>query len=97
MRRREAFAYVSAMLWAGLIYSAGAAVAAEDVEQGVSENWAIHGQVTIVEQYHPAFRSPYTGTNSLDPGSRGDETFDATGYLGVTIRTMSNTVPRDMS
>jgi high affinity Mn2+ porin len=48
-----------------------------------SEDWSLHGQITHVWQYHPAFRSSYRGPNSLDPGSRGNETFDATLYLGV--------------
>jgi high affinity Mn2+ porin len=47
------------------------------------EQWAIHGQFTNVTQYHPAFASPYRGPNSLDPGSRGDETIDATLFLGI--------------
>src|SRR5579863_2823569 len=55
-----------------------------DTDQAV-ESWAIHGQFTNVTQYHPAFRSPYRGTNSLDPGSRGDETVDATLFLGVRL------------
>lgn len=46
------------------------------------EIWAIHGQTTFTEQYHPAFTSPFQGTNSLNRGSVGDETFDATLYLG---------------
>jgi high affinity Mn2+ porin len=50
---------------------------------GESEDWAVHGQATVIEQYHPAFRSPYRGTNSMDPGSRGNETVNATGYLGT--------------
>ena len=45
--------------------------------------WALHGQSTFEEQYHPAFASGLRGPNSLDPGSRGDETFDATLYAGV--------------
>ena len=36
------------------------------------------GQATFTDQYHPAFTSPYRGPNSLDPASRGNETFDAT-------------------
>src|ERR1700722_8796189 len=58
---------------------------ADDADKSASgpESWAIHGQSTFVEQYHPAFRSPYRGRNSLDPGSRGDETWDATVYLGL--------------
>jgi high affinity Mn2+ porin len=47
------------------------------------EIWAVHGQATFVDQYHPAFRSAIRGPNSLDPGSRGDETFDATLYAGL--------------
>ncbi len=45
--------------------------------------WALHGQSTFEEQYHPAFTSALRGPNSLDPGSRGNETFDATLYAGV--------------
>jgi high affinity Mn2+ porin len=51
--------------------------------QTLPEDWAIHGQVTNVTQFHPAFASPYRGANSLDPGSRGDETVDLTLYLGA--------------
>ena len=47
------------------------------------EDWALHGQATFLEQYHPAFPAAYSGPNSLDAGSRGDETFDATVYAGV--------------
>jgi high affinity Mn2+ porin len=46
----------------------------------VPEDWAIHGQATFIEQYHPAFRSAYRGANSLDPGSRGNETINLTAY-----------------
>jgi high affinity Mn2+ porin len=49
-----------------------------------NETFAIHGQATFTDQYHPAFRSPYRGANSLDPGSRGNETFDATLFAGVS-------------
>jgi high affinity Mn2+ porin len=48
------------------------------------EDWAVHGQFTNVWQYHPAFRSPYQGPNSLSPISVGDETIDFTLYLGVS-------------
>ena len=52
-------------------------------EQG-PEAWAVHGQATFVEQYHPAFHSPYRGPNSLDPGSRGNETVDMTLFAGAS-------------
>jgi hypothetical protein len=49
------------------------------------EDWAIHGQTTFTEQYHPAFRSPYAGPQSLNGGSRGDETWDVTLYGGLRL------------
>lgn len=48
-------------------------------------NWAFFGQATFIEQYHPAFRSAYRGDNSLDPGSRGDETINITAYGGLRL------------
>ena len=47
------------------------------------EDWAIHGQATFVEQFHPAFHAPVSGANSLFGGAQGRETFDATLFLGV--------------
>ncbi len=46
------------------------------------ETWAVHGQTTFVDQFHPGFASAYRGPNSLDPGRRGDETWDVTLYGG---------------
>jgi len=56
-----------------------------DEQLHAPEDWSVHGQMTLVEQYHPAFKSPFRGRNSLDPGSRGDETFDATLFAGVRL------------
>ena len=64
-----------------LLLGAGAAWA--DDAPATPETWAVHGQATFLDQYHPAFRSPYSGPSSLDHGSRGNETFDATVYAGV--------------
>ena len=94
--RRDAKNAPSAPLALGSSHSLGAsagvatlalffvfAPAAQAADSGsVSEDWSVHGQVTHVWQYHPAFKAPYSGPNSLDPGSRGNETFDATLYLG---------------
>jgi high affinity Mn2+ porin len=55
----------------------GAAFAATD------EDWAVHGQTTFVEQFHPAFRAPYAGASSMFGGAQGRETVDVTLYLGV--------------
>lgn len=49
------------------------------------ESFALHGQLTFVEQYHPGFRSLYRGGNSLDPGSRGEETVTATLAAGLRV------------
>ena len=50
-----------------------------------AETWSVHGQTTFTDQYHPAFTAPYSGTDSLDPGSRGDETWDATLFAGIKL------------
>lgn len=48
-----------------------------------TESWAVHGQATFVEQFHPAFTAPYGGANSMAPVAQGRETFDATLFAGV--------------
>jgi high affinity Mn2+ porin len=48
-------------------------------------DWSTHYQYTAIDQGHPAFRSPYRGPNSLDPGNRMNETMSATAYLGRTL------------
>src|SRR5438477_10825544 len=40
--------------------------------------WNVHGQFTFVEQFHPHFRSPYEGANSLTSARNGKETADLT-------------------
>lgn len=64
----------------------GMAAAADIMTDGQADAgwWAIHGQATFTNQYHPAFRSPYRGVNSLDPGSRGNETVDITLFAGAS-------------
>lgn len=46
------------------------------------DSWSIQGQTTLVEQAHTAFRSPYSGQNSLAAAALGRETFDATLFIG---------------
>ncbi len=50
-----------------------------------SEDWALHGQATVIEQYHPGFHSAYRGANSLDPSSSGRETVNLTAYAGARV------------
>jgi high affinity Mn2+ porin len=45
--------------------------------------WAIHVQATDVLQYHPAFRSPYEGTNSLEGSAETANTVDASVIVGA--------------
>lgn len=47
------------------------------------ENWAVHGQLTFIDQYHPSFRSTFRGSNSMDPAARGSETVTASIYAGL--------------
>jgi high affinity Mn2+ porin len=73
----------AAFLFCATLALEAPAHADEAAAQAEPQDWAIHGQATLVEQYHPAFRSAFRGPNSLDPGSRGNETTDITLYLGV--------------
>ena len=49
------------------------------------EAWALHGQLTNVTQRNNRFRSPYSGTNSLNAQGRTEETTDATLYVGLRV------------
>jgi high affinity Mn2+ porin len=62
------------MLWSGL-----SVACAEDAER-----FAIHGQLTYVEQNVGSFDAPYAGANSLIP-HQGRETTDATLYIGFRL------------
>jgi len=70
---------VTAILLMSLLASHGWAA------DGNDERWSLHGQATFVDQYHPAFKSAYRGPNSMDPGSRGNETVDLTLYAGLRL------------
>ena len=80
-----------AMVGASMIALAAAAPAFADDPPGggdppaASQDWAVHGQVTNIWQYHPEFRSPYQGQNSLDHLEHTNETTDATLFLGLRL------------
>ncbi len=67
----------------GLACASGAALAQTSDQSAQPQTWAVHGQATVVLQGHDAFRSPYSGPQSLDAAARGNETADATLYIGV--------------
>jgi len=45
--------------------------------------WAVHAQATDVLQYHPPFRSPYQGQNSLPGHAETSNTLGASVFVGV--------------
>jgi high affinity Mn2+ porin len=49
------------------------------------EDWAIHAQATNVWQKNTAFRSHYSGPNSLDAAGDNEETTDLTLYAGLRL------------
>jgi high affinity Mn2+ porin len=54
------------------------------VQVAEAERFAVHGQLTYVEQETSSFMAPYSGPNSLSPGI-GRESIDATLYAGVRL------------
>jgi high affinity Mn2+ porin len=75
---KQAHHYVCAVI--AVLYPFGARAG----EAGDTERWAVHGQATFLEQFHPAFTAPTSGTNSMAPVAQGRETFDATLYAGAS-------------
>ena len=59
-----------------------AVTALEDPE---SDRWEIHGQTTYLGQGYPAFRAPYTGTNSLTPARQAQATWSNSLYLNARL------------
>ena len=58
--------------------------ASQAPETAPPEAWALHGQMTYVEQNTGGFSAPYGGPNSLSPG-KASETVDATLYAGLRL------------
>jgi high affinity Mn2+ porin len=49
------------------------------------DRWEIHGQSTYLGQGYPAFRAPYTGTNSLTPARQAQATWSNSLYLNARL------------
>ena len=64
---------------------APAATASASPQDTTVESWSVHGQLTNVTQWHPAFNAPYSGANSLTSGSASAETTDMTLFLGARL------------
>lgn len=48
----------------------------------LSDEWSTHWQMTYVNQWHPNFTAPYSGTKSMDSSARNTNTTDITLFLG---------------
>jgi high affinity Mn2+ porin len=82
--------FISALtLLAGILPSradeASDAAAAPTTTEAATERYSLHGQFTNVTQMHTSFTSPFRGTNSLDPGTRGNESVAATLFAGIRL------------
>jgi high affinity Mn2+ porin len=56
-----------------------------DLADPESDRWEIHGQTTYLPQAYPAFRAPYTGTNSLTPARQAQATWSNSLYLNARL------------
>ena len=56
-----------------------------DLTDPESDRWEIHGQSTYLGQGYPAFRAPYTGTNSLTPARQAQATWSNSLYLNARL------------
>jgi len=56
-----------------------------DLTDTESDRWEIHGQSTYLGQGYPAFRAPYTGTNSLTPARQYQATWSNSLYLNAKL------------
>ena len=53
-----------------------------DLPLPVSDDWALHGQITNITQKHRNFTAAYSGAQSLSPRGPAEETTDATLMIG---------------
>ncbi|MCP4621316.1 MAG: outer membrane beta-barrel protein [Bradyrhizobium sp.] len=56
-----------------------------DITDPESNRWEIHGQTTYLPQGYPAFRAPYTGTNSLTPAPQAQATWSNSLFLNMRL------------
>src|SRR5689334_15387339 len=56
-----------------------------DITDTESPRWEIHGQTTYLPQGYPAFRAPYSGTNSLTPAPQAQATWSNSLYLNMRL------------
>jgi len=76
-------AFAICLLAGGARADPDAAPASAPPDAAAAETWAVHVQATDVLQYHPAFRSPYEGKNSLTGEAETSNTVNASLLAGV--------------
>ena len=88
-RRRRHCAYkIAVFIWislSGVCVATGALANDEEAESSTPERWNVHAQITHVTQWHDAFKSPYSGDNSLAGASDRQSTNDLTLYVGLRL------------
>jgi len=57
----------------------------EAADETPGDWWALHGQTTVVTQYHPGVPPAFRGANSLDPQAEAKETWDLTLFAGLRL------------
>jgi high affinity Mn2+ porin len=75
---------MSLRIQVGLVLAAAAAAATARADPA-PEDWSIHAQSTVIEQWHGGFTSPYEGENSLDGQAEDAHTVSATLFLGRAL------------
>lgn len=68
-----------------IFLSVGIFLATSTFAQQKQEKISVHGQMTVVNQYKPAFTAKYSGQNSLQPEKETQTSLTGTLYLGAKL------------
>jgi high affinity Mn2+ porin len=82
-RFHEFFACSIVLLFANVLL--GYAATPDSASTQEPSWFSLHGQQTVIYQYHPAFNAAYTGTNSLLPIAEGATSLTTTLFLDVPL------------
>ncbi|MFL5728569.1 MAG: carbohydrate porin [Cytophagaceae bacterium] len=76
--------FLKSLLGIAMVISTIPAVFGQTVTDS-SAKWNIHFQQTIIPQYHPAFKAPYSDTFSLQSPSESQSSFTSTIFFGAKL------------
>jgi high affinity Mn2+ porin len=68
-----------------LVILSGLKGTAQEADTVINDRFSIHAQTTVITQYKPAFRTKYTGPNSLVPREEAQRSITATLFLGAKL------------